>query len=137
MENMIDPSLADAVIEWHRSNGGNGSAPAGHALKLLEEVIELCVASGASVQRIINVVDAEITKASRKNEIGKPIEPDKMGEEFADCEMLMRVFSYYFVSNERGYVADKLKALGYRKWEVNEEGVLRRPGRKEGDNGTA
>jgi hypothetical protein len=120
---------ASEIIEWHQSQGGAGINPAGHACRLLREVVELCVASGASTQQIQTAVEAEIMKAIMREELGKKNEDD-MHEEFVDVYILMSVFQSYFLNWYKtiDWLDSKIQACKARLWEADADGVLWRPG---------
>lgn len=119
--------MKESVV-WHQGVGGFGKPDkmVGHACRFLNEVIELCIAAGASPRRIRDVLEAEITKSQSRRAIGG--DPFDIPEEVADCQILLDVFSYY--AEVPAEAVSKKMAVNYqREWEVDEEGVLWRPGR--------
>ncbi len=57
-----------AAVDWHLGAGGKNVRLAGHALRLLCEAVELCVAAGANPQEIEQRVHSEIAKALERGE---------------------------------------------------------------------
>lgn len=113
------------IIRWHEENGGFCKNPADHALRLLREVIELCVASGATYPAIQQAVTAEVDKAIERNEFGGA--PDKVPEEWVDCHILLEVFRYYLGIDGEAELKRKMPVLWARKWEASSGGALYRP----------
>ena len=111
---------------WHIECGGHFDRPAGHALRLLREVIELCVAAGASEDEIINHTSAEIAKAQSRGEFGG--NPADVPAEWADCSILLEVFRHHAGIDKNRVVREKLDVLWNRAWEAAPSGALYRPG---------
>lgn len=118
------------VIDWHLQNGGAGHRAAGHAVRILREVVELCVASGATELEIRRAVSAELYKASTRDEFSKEHTPGEVLEEFVDVRMLMAVFKRYFIipRDLESMEWQKLAICRQRQWEPDADGVLWRPG---------
>lgn len=114
-----------SVSRWHEESGGHGAAPAGHAVRLLREVIELCIAAGADWTEIADAVMAEIDKANERNEFGG--NPAAVPGEYADCAILLKVFAHHAKINEHGAIRKKLDVLWSRAWEADASGALYRP----------
>jgi nucleoside 2-deoxyribosyltransferase len=114
------------VMRWHIQNGGAFNRPAGHALRLLREVIELCITSGASEEEIFNHSEAEIIKAYDRNEWGG--DPSQAPQEWADCQLLLDVYAGHAGIDKVSAKRDKLDILHERAWEADADGVLWRPG---------
>lgn len=120
------------IIKFHAKNGGFGGHPSGHALRLLREVVELCVACGADRARIQKAILEELDKATMRGELGTYTE-EGMAEEVADCEILLTVFKHYFFYDQEQEEVAIMRKLGIckeRKWEADLDGVLWRPGTK-------
>lgn len=117
--------LDKEVWHWHVANGGHFKRPANHALRLLREVVELCVATGASPDEIGFATCAEIDKAVMRNEIGG--NPAAVPQEWADCAMLLEVFSKHWRIDEYKEIRQKLDILLERKWQADAGGALYRP----------
>lgn len=115
-----------SVSRWHEENGGHFSDPAGHAVRLLREVVELCIAAGASMDGINAAVGAEIAKAIVRCEVGG--DDAAVPEEVADCKILLEVFANYAGINQHEVARKKLEVLWSRAWEASVSGALYRPG---------
>jgi hypothetical protein len=121
-------SVAKRVQAWHANNGGHFHRPAGHALRLLCEVVELCVVTGALPSEIQATVLRETKKATDKDEWGGTDDPAALAEEWVDCAMLLEVFRHYAKIDEDAAALAKLMILHDRDWMTDEAGVLWRPG---------
>jgi nucleoside 2-deoxyribosyltransferase len=117
------------VMRWHRENGGQFKRPASHALRLLCEVIELCITSGAEAGEIYGNIDAEIAKANARGDWGVNLQ--ELPYEWADCQMLLDVFREHAGFDGKQAKREKLDILYDREWEADADGVLWRPGTKE------
>lgn len=115
-----------SVFRWHQESGGHFADPSNHALRLLREVVELCVASGADDGAICDHVLAEIEKAYTKNEFGG--NPASVPEEWADCAMLLEVFAKHAGIDQHKEIRAKLDVLWGRDWQADKGGALYRPG---------
>lgn len=116
------------IIKWHIDAGGFHGRLAAHALRLLGEVIELCIALGATLKEIEDVFNRETVKACERNEFHAPASKGKIRGEFADVSFLFRLLTGY--SNINIEEAEKIKfpIILHRKWEPDIDGVLWRPG---------
>lgn len=122
------------VVEWHRSNGGYGGRLAGHALRALTEMVELCVASGASAVEISKQVSDQLVRETRKK-LYPSIDPVGIREELADVTMLLDVIDHFSSDKPGELYADRERKLAInhaRAWEADKDGVLWQPGRQEG-----
>lgn len=118
------------VVKWHLDNGGSNKRLAGHALRLLHETIELCVAAGASENELRQRVDMEINKEKERGEFTLPVEFEKVREEMADVAILHTILAHHTGSMDiSGDCSSKIDVLLTRAWEADEDGVLWRPGR--------
>jgi len=125
---MIPNEIKGLILDWHQRNGGHAGRPAGHALRILREVVELCVASGATQQEISHHVFAEVDKAAQRGEFRRGATQVNMAEEVADTNILLTVFNHHNKIDEVGTIAKKLETLEQRQWEADQDGVLWRPG---------
>lgn len=116
-----------SAARFHAEKGGHFTRPASHALRLLREVIELCVAAGASQPELRAVVDEEVAKEYGRDAFGS--NPDAMAEEWADCALLLDVFRSYAGIDAYSQVRKKLDACWNREWEPDAGGALYRPGK--------
>ena len=119
----------EVIHEWHTANGGSFDRPAGHALRILHEVVELCVASGARPLEVITAVQAEIGKATDKQEWDPHYSHRLAQEEWADCAILMECFRHHAGIDAQEVIRQKMVILTARKWERDADGVLWRPGK--------
>lgn len=124
----MKPELVKEIVQWHGENGGFNARPAGHAVRMLREVVELCFASGASTREISEAVIGEFRKANKKGEVTGEANFEKMTEESADVAMLFEIFKAYNVIDLEDSVVRKLQVNFERLWEVDADGVLWRPG---------
>lgn len=115
------------IPRWHQEHGGNFNKPAGHALRLLNEVVELCMASGASEFDIRHHVVTEIDRQKDKFDFKIEGNPNSLPEEWADCQILLNIFAHYAHINKTTAVREKVDVLWERQWEADEDGVLWRP----------
>lgn len=114
-----------SVMRWHQESGGKFTRPANHAIRLLREVVELCVASGAQRSEVLNAVSAEVTKANHRNEWGG--DAAEVNQEWADCAMLVDVFAKHAGIDQHKEIRQKLDILWGRQWEADDGGALYRP----------
>ncbi len=118
------------IMEWHRSQGGFGSRPAAHALRMLRECVELCVASGATEAEIKMSVRRECDKATERGDYTTTHSLREVTEEFVDVGLLGVVFRNYFIPTYtlENEIRRKLDVCKGREWEPDADGVLWRPG---------
>jgi len=121
--------ISGEVMQWHQSNGGSMLRPAGHALRLLREAVELCIASGAAIEEIEDATKSEINRGLEKGEFVGVINHIGMTEELADVTILQMVFAKYLKINLALAIPMKLRILHHRTWTSDKDGVLWRPGR--------
>jgi hypothetical protein len=125
---VTNTEIAGEVIRWHDANGGHFSRPAGHAVRMLREMIELCVAIGATENEIRDAVDREIAKAEERGQWGG--NPAEVGDECADVAILLDVLTKRAAIDIVAVKQNKLAVLWARQWEADADGVLWRPGTK-------
>lgn len=112
------------IGRWHEESGGNFNNPAGHATRLLREVVELCVAAGADFNEITQAVQSEIRKAQDR---GERADPRAVPSEWSDCAILLKVFAHYARIREHVEIRNKLDILWVRQWGAANSGALYRP----------
>lgn len=103
-----------------------------HALKTLEEMVELCVACGAQESDIRSIVDVEIQKAKTKGEFVVPNQDpqhEPIQEEIADVSICLDVLAHHAQIDTDQAKLKKLPVLLARKFSPNKYGVLKRPDR--------
>lgn len=119
------------IENWVSINGGfrnKTDDTRAHSLKLLEEVVELCIASGAIAADMLRVVDTEVAKAIQKTEYGQ-INPNGIGEEVADSAICLHIYAYHCRIHIADSICKKLPVLYKRDFVPNSQGVLMRPDR--------
>lgn len=126
----LDQAFDEDLLAWHRSKGGAPLNPAGHAIRLLREVVELCVASGATEGQIKMAVRRECDKAEKRKEFGKNVGLVGRAEEFADVTILMKIYEGYFLSPRivSTETVRKFQVCQAKEWQPDSDGVLWRPG---------
>lgn len=102
------------------------SNPRGHALKLFEEVVELCFAAGASTVDMMKVLAEEGIKNRNKKQ-DPATAKDDLGEECADVAICLDVLLLECGVDLPAEVAKKVPVLEGRQWAPDQDGVLRRP----------
>lgn len=123
------------VARFHSLKGGHWGRSAGHALRILREVVELCVASGASQYDVCRHAIAELEKARERKEFFEPDGPlighrlNGVIEEWADVALLLEVFRFYVGIDAHAAMRAKLDVCWDREWQADEDGVLNRPRR--------
>jgi hypothetical protein len=126
----MDVLFEGDVMHWHRSSGGFGGKASGHALRMLRECVELCVASGATEGEIKMSVRRECDKANDRREFGKDHGLAGRVEEFTDVRLLGIVYQHYFIPSNVAAreLWRKLDVCRARVWQADDDGVLWRPG---------
>lgn len=114
-----------SVSRWHEESGGHFAEPAGHALRLLRETVELCIAAGASLDGIYEAMASEVSKAIVRLEVGG--DTNAIAGELADCKILLDVFAHHAGINPHEAARKKLDVLWQRDWEADGSGALYRP----------
>lgn len=123
------PDTKTEVVRWHTDNGGHNGRIAGHALRLLNEAIELCVTAGADAGEIGERVAAELAKAAERGEFQEPVTFDGVRKELVDVQFLADVIAHHTGNVDTECERrEKLAVLHERAWEADEDGVLWRPG---------
>lgn len=109
--------------------------PAAVAGRLIEEVVELCLATGASSQAIMgHVMDAihnQCSKAGRKEgqvvyptHYHQEIDDAEVAEEMADCRIILKDLEYITGLDVDAAEAVKWERFTQRRFYVSEEGTL-------------
>jgi hypothetical protein len=111
------------IGDWARETfpGGDDLSPR-HCIRLLEEVVELCLAAGATYR--------ECTAGVAKNFIPgmdvsarNPEVPEKVAAEMADCEIVLRVLAERRGVDLQAGVDLKMKINRARSWKSNGDGI--------------
>jgi hypothetical protein len=103
--------------------GGDPLSPR-HVIRLLEEVVELALASGASWREIFNAVGESYEPTPfRPVDVRTPEPPEKVAREMADCAIVLDVLAERRGVDLRAEVDAKMKINRARKWKVNNDGT--------------
>lgn len=94
------------------------------ACRLLNEVVELCIATGATPQAIQSAVDEEFGKALHRNAWPDTPQPAYMADEFADVDILAKAFAAVNGIHAGVCRDTKMQINRKRHWHVTEEGIL-------------
>lgn len=116
-----------SVARWHELSGGSFRTPANHAIRLLREVVELCVATKAMPQQIWDAINAEIDKVQFRQDYLRNVPASEIAEEWADCAILLEIFRSYTSIDGHAEIRKKLDVLYERKWQADDGGALYRP----------
>jgi len=118
--------LQQDIIDWHTANGGhNNNGNLGHAMRIFNEVVELCIAEGATMQNMADVLLAECSKAVRDGALGVEGTHVQKSEEVADIEILLTLYCYYAGINRRVAAYEKHHSANLsHQWETDNRGVL-------------
>lgn len=118
------------IMEWHHHRGGHGGRAAGHALRILRECVELCVASGARPEETHEAFFSEMAKATDRGEFQKSHTFRDVLEEFVDVRILMTIYRGYFIvwGDLENEMRRKLDVCSGREWQADADGVLWRSG---------
>jgi hypothetical protein len=108
---MLKRQPGDA-LRWHVESGAHFKRPANHALRLLREAVELCVATGATSQEIREYTEAEIDKSDTRGEFGG--NPTAVPGELADVRILLDVFAGHAGIDVQRAVRAKIDVLWER-----------------------
>ncbi len=122
------------IPRWHQENGGNFNTPGSHAIRLLREVVELCMAAGAQEKDIILHTKLEAIRQKNKSDFNENGNPDSLPDEWADCKILLDLFAHYSNIDRVNAVHTKVDILWNREWQADKDGVLWRPTTKNGSN---
>lgn len=112
---------------WARETfpGGDDLSPR-HCLRLLEEVVELCLAAGASQDDVyvtaMNAGDTVCKKTGQRYLDHHP-KPAKVPEEMADCAIVLDVLAERRGIDLRAEVDRKMIRNRQRRWQVNDDGT--------------
>jgi NTP pyrophosphatase (non-canonical NTP hydrolase) len=109
--------------------GGDDLSPR-HCLRLLEEVIELCLAAGAKHTDVMRTTAAQLEKAGAVMsllggllDVSDSPDLDKVPEEMADCEIVLRVLAQRRGVDLQAEVDRKMAVNRSRRWAVDGDGT--------------
>ncbi len=126
-ETLIHESQVLDIQDWLNKNGAKFIHPKGDALKLLEEVLELCYASGALIPEIDQVYHTEMMKALRRGEANGEINTSAIFVEVGDVIACLTAYVIKVNVDSEAATKECLKRIHSREWAPDEGGVLRRP----------
>ncbi len=126
----------NSIGTWANATFGGTGDPLSyrHCIRLLEEVVELCLAAGASRNDVLLSVARELGDPAWV--VGRlPLamftldwhehhpDPAKVPAEMADCEIVLRVLSYRRDVDLQAEVDKKMLINRSRKWKLNDDGT--------------
>lgn len=109
-----------SIRRWHSHNGGFFHSPWRHALPVLREAVELCCASGAPEDEILDAVHAEL----RKDASGGTAQ--SVSDEWADVAIGLEILASYYGLDRHQQIRKKLDVLWQREWKPDTGGALHR-----------
>ena len=114
------------IARWFEDSGGSFKQPMAHSIRLLREVVELCIATGADEPMVLDAVSAELQKAYERGDFSSAsgIGQAQVEEEWADSAILLKVFEHLAKINGHQVMRDKLDILWERKWAPDYGGAL-------------
>jgi NTP pyrophosphatase (non-canonical NTP hydrolase) len=111
----------ETIGRWARATfpGGDDQSPR-HCLRLLEEVVELCRAAGASKRKILDT----ITLALRDDLVFRKLDPpEKIAEEMADVAIVLAVIAHRRGVDLQAEVDEKMRVNRSRTWKSHGDGT--------------
>lgn len=124
---MLSQMNMQRILAWQKKFGGSNINPAGHALKLLGEAIELCIVAGATDSAIVEVVNASLLKDGDK--ITGKLDSHELRKECADVAICLALLAMNNGVALDELVSLKLNLLFERDYVADQDGVLRQRGR--------
>lgn len=122
---MLTQGQMEWVRKWRKENGGHFANPKAHALKVLEECIELCVAAGAEHNEIISLAHNELMKERTRNPY-EVFQINNVEEEIADILLCLAALVIEAKIDTYAAIDSKIPIIEQRKWTPDKNGVLRR-----------
>jgi hypothetical protein len=112
----------ETIGTWAKETfpGGDDLSPR-HAIRLLEEVVELCLAAGARPHAIRGAALGVL--GHREDHRSYAESPDKVAFEIADVEIVLRVLAHRRGVNLQAYVDRKMQVNRSRRWKANGDGT--------------
>lgn len=117
------------IADWLANNNGNAVHPKYAALKALEEVVELCIASGADYKAIMRTVESETQKADVRSDwrIAEPPRGEELKMELGDSFACLIVVALRNSISIREVIDMCIARIERREWAPDRFGILRRP----------
>jgi NTP pyrophosphatase (non-canonical NTP hydrolase) len=110
----------ETIGRWARATfpGGDDQSPR-HCLRLLEEVVELCRAAGASRRKVLDTITLTLAGGSFR----KLDPPDEIAEEMADCAIVLAVIAHRRGVDLQAEVDEKMRINRSRTWRSHGDGT--------------
>lgn len=125
--NLMSNLQYEAVFKWGKANGRFHVHPKYTALKALEEMVELCIESGATQSDISQVLyDVVRTEAIRGKNFGV-YNYAEMTKEFGDVTVCLAAYAEDCQINTTEAIGSTLDRIASRTWTPDVNGILRRP----------
>jgi len=116
------------LVDWQvRDLKGTPVRRASSALKLLEEVAELCYAAGAMTGEIDEVIADVQNKSIERHEDDGIFKIADVISETGDVVACLTMFTHYCRINPADTVSATLERIDGRQWHPDQFGILRRP----------
>src|SRR6185437_15859321 len=115
----------ETIGTWAKETfpGGDDLGPQ-HALRLLEEVVELCVTLGATRDDLATLLSTTAEKAYREAlKADRPLEEAEVAEEMADCVIVLCVLAHRRGVGLGDEVERKMAINRGRKWQAHGDGT--------------
>lgn len=124
---MLTQEQLNQIKKWREEYGGHNKVPHAHALKALEEMVELCFAAGASVSEISLVVEEEMLKAKERGDDAPGFKREAVHAELGDVLVCLGVIIVNNDYDPGSIVEHTFGVIKGRQWAPDADGVLRRP----------
>lgn len=121
-----------SIGEWAvETFGGESGLTARHCIRLMEEVVELCLAAGASAHSIDLAVGKSLERAGCCRDwdlwcwedVSHPL-PEKVPEELADCGIVLDTLAHRAGVDLQSEKDKKMEVnRHHRKWECKGDGT--------------
>jgi NTP pyrophosphatase (non-canonical NTP hydrolase) len=125
----------ESIGAWAVDTFGGPTLTPRHCIRLLEEIVELCLAVGSTPEEIDDAINSELHKATVRAigfsaaiqqgywlQPARP-EPSKVPEEIADCQIVLFTVAHRAGIDLEAEVAEKMERNRARSWEVLGDGT--------------
>jgi len=117
---MSEHETQQSVGAWADAVFGRGDPNSPRqCLRLLEEVVELCLAAGADPGDVIDLVHREVGEEVTPN----PQPLDKVKGELADCQVVLHVIAHRLGVDLQAEEDSKMKINRSRRWKPRGDGT--------------
>jgi hypothetical protein len=112
------------IGQWAKETfpGGDDLSPR-HCIRLLEEVIELCLAAGAVPAEILDAAYRCGWPSGFQYRTARPESPEKVAREMADCAIVLDVLAERRDVDLQAEKDAKMAVNRGRKWAMNGDGT--------------